>query len=134
MSATTDSATPARLDPFAHVLRHSRYVQRALQADPTIAEEVAFADFLSWDRDAMQRFMAAQPQGDAERLAQALRRLRARVFVRMAVRDLAGMAPLAEVHATMSDLADVTIEAADRFWTRALEADFGTPMAEGKRQ
>jgi len=124
--------TPA---PAAHpALRFSRFAERLVAAHPDLAIEAQFADIVGWDRDAMLRFLAAQPMTTGDEVATALRRLRARVFLRTALRDLAGDAPLAEVHAAMTDLADVSIEAAHRFWSRALEADFGALMAEGRRQ
>lgn len=115
-------------------LRFSRFAQRLLDGHPELADEVEFGDIVGWDLDAMQRFMASQPAGDAEAIATALRRLRQRVLVRLALRDLAGLAPLGEVHSTMSDLADLALTTAHAFWTRTLEADIGVPMAGGVRQ
>jgi glutamate-ammonia-ligase adenylyltransferase len=119
---------------LTRALRFSRFAQRRVAADAELAEEAHFADLIGWDREAMVRFLAAQSQSSAEALGSALRRLRTRVMLRLAMRDLAGLAPLAEVHATMSDLADVALEAAHRYWTRTLEADFGVPTADGRRQ
>jgi [glutamine synthetase] adenylyltransferase / [glutamine synthetase]-adenylyl-L-tyrosine phosphorylase len=115
-------------------LRFTRFGQRLIAARPEFADEATYADVIGWDRDAMQQFLRLQTITDGESLNSALRRLRARVLLRLSVRDLAGLASLAEVHLTMSDLADTVIDAAHRHWSQALEVDFGVPTAEGKRQ
>lgn len=116
------------------VLRFSRFARRLVEGRPEVMDEVDYGDLLGWDRDAMQRFVAAQAPTDAETLAATLRRLRQRVLLRLALRDLAGIAPLGEVHGTMSDLADFALEQAHAFWTRTLETEIGVPTANGVRQ
>jgi glutamate-ammonia-ligase adenylyltransferase len=59
----------------------------------------------------------------------ALRRLRHRELIRIAWRDLARAAPLAETLAALSGLADASIRAAHAFATRALAPRFGTPRS-----
>ncbi len=115
-------------------LRFTRFGQRLIAARPEFADEARYADIIGWDREAMLRFLQLQTITDGESIDRALRRLRARVLLRLTVRDLAGLAPLAEVHSTMSDLAAVAIEAAHRFWSHALAADFGAPTLDGRRQ
>ena len=90
----------------AAVLAYSRFVARRVAAQPELNDELAFADLLGWDRAAMDRFLAGERLIDGDGVAIALRRLRDRVLVRLAARDLAGLASLAEVHQTMSDLAE----------------------------
>ena len=89
-------------------LRLSRYVQRELTAHPALAEELR--------AHANQPFSPAQMhaalQGPPEETARRLRDLRRRVMVRLAHRDLDGLAGLDEVFATMTALADACIEAA----------------------
>ena len=58
--------------------------------------------------------MRASLQGDADGLAKRLRALRERVMVTLAHRDLNGLAPLDEVFATMTALAEECIGAAVR--------------------
>ena len=55
----------------------------------------------------------------------------ARVWLRVAARDLAGLAPLAEVVKTMSDLAEVTLAAAHRHHRAQLEREHGAPGGGG---
>ncbi len=65
----------------------------------------------------------------------ALRRLRRRELLRIAWRDLAGLAPLGETLAELSAFADAAIHAALGFARRALEARYGTPRsAKGEAQ
>ena len=82
----------------------------------------------------MLRFLADQAINSAAALNRALRDLRARVLLRVLVRDLSGRADLEEVVGTMSALAEVTISSAHAFWTRQLEEEIGTPQAAGTRQ
>src|SRR3974390_340155 len=81
-------------------LRFSRFAARLLEARPDYKDELEFAEFRGWDRTSMQRFVAAGAR-DAEVLNRTLRELRQRVVLRLALRDLAGLAPLAEAHDTM---------------------------------
>ena len=63
--------------------------------------------------------MRASLEGDAAGLAPRLRRLRERVMVTLAHRDLNGMAPLDEVFATMTALAEESSAATQgRRWMR----------------
>ncbi len=60
-------------------------------------------------------------------MRRALRLLRQRVMLRTMARDLAGSATLAEVCSTMSDLAEITIAAAQDWAEAELRAKFGVP-------
>jgi glutamate-ammonia-ligase adenylyltransferase len=122
-----DNAPPDQA-ATAVALRHSRYAQRLIASQPALAEELAAAEASNWQPAAMRAFLAeAQASGDEARLAERLRALRARVLLRTMQRDLAGRAPLEEVTAAMSDLAEVTLDAALRFHYDRLAADHGTP-------
>jgi len=119
---------------LAAALRYSRYAERLLAARPDLRDEVEQAAHAGWDAAAMRAFLAAAAAADEAALGSALRRLRQRVMLRLAARDLSGRAPLAEVVATMSDLAEVVLQAAHRFHTERLEAELGVPRASGVRQ
>ena len=80
----------------------------------------------------MRTFLAGRAGDDPAALATALRELRARVFLRVAARDLAGLAPLAEVVATMSDLAEVALEASLALHRGRLEAELGAPAGSSR--
>lgn len=112
----------------------SRYAQRLAQARPGLFQAALAAIEQAFDADAMRAFLAAQPAGDEAELKRALRRLRQQVMLRVLLRDLSGRAPLAEVVASMSDLAELSLGYALEHLCVWQEAQHGTPMANGKRQ
>jgi len=118
----------------ASALRFSRFAQRLCAAQPELGEEVEKAAEAGWTADEMRAFLAAASPDDAPALAVALRRLRQRVMLRLAARDLSNRAPLSEVMATASDLAEVAIATAQDFHSAALGANLGVPSANGQRQ
>ncbi|HEX4331542.1 MAG TPA: bifunctional [glutamate--ammonia ligase]-adenylyl-L-tyrosine phosphorylase/[glutamate--ammonia-ligase] adenylyltransferase [Usitatibacter sp.] len=89
-------------------LRLSQYVARCVAARPALLAELEAHGEAPFTRAGM-RFALAE---EREPLARRLRWLRERVMVRLAHRDLNGMAPLDEVFATMTALADECIRAA----------------------
>ncbi|HTO48179.1 MAG TPA: bifunctional [glutamate--ammonia ligase]-adenylyl-L-tyrosine phosphorylase/[glutamate--ammonia-ligase] adenylyltransferase [Burkholderiales bacterium] len=109
------------------VLAGSRYAARLLAARPALQAELERAAEQAWRAAAMREFLAGHDLAADAALAAALRELRARVLLRVAARDLAGLAPLAEVVGTMSDLAEVALEAAHRHHRARLEAERGPP-------
>jgi glutamate-ammonia-ligase adenylyltransferase len=96
-------------DPIALVAR-SRFAQRLLAAHPGLAAELA--DPRPFTRAEMRDALGAGADDGEARLSRSLRRLRNRVLLRVMARDLAGRAGLEEVCGTMTDLAEVAIEAA----------------------
>jgi glutamate-ammonia-ligase adenylyltransferase len=117
--------------PPQAVLAWSRYAGRLVAARPALAAEIEQAAGATWHAAAMREFLAARDTDDDARLAASLRELRARVWLRVAARDLAGLAPLAEVVGTMSDLAEVALAAAHRHHRARLEAAHGPPAGAG---
>lgn len=106
-------------------LSSSRYAQHLLQARPELGEElVAPAPFA---REAMRAALAAAPADDEAALKARLRRLRQRVLLRVMARDLGGLADLAEVCGTMSDLAEESVATALDWADAQLAAEFGRP-------
>ena len=88
--------------------RLSRYVSRVANAHPAVVEDLRRREAAPFSREEMR----ASLEGDAEGLASRLRRLRERVMVTLAHRDLNDLAPLDEVLATMTQLAEESIAAA----------------------
>jgi len=85
-------------------------------------------------RAEMAGFLAGPVQGE-EDLKRRLRQLRERVFARVMVRDLEGLADLAEVTRTLTDLAEVTVGTAMDFHHRELVSVHGEPLdGEGRPQ
>jgi len=81
-----------------------------------------------------QKVRAAVATADSEdALMSALRQQRQREMVRIAWRDLAGWANLGETMATLSELADASINAALEFLHTSLVARHGTPLGEGSK-
>jgi glutamate-ammonia-ligase adenylyltransferase len=114
-------------EPRDAVHAWSRFAARLLAARPALAEELELAAAGTWHAAAMREFLAARDTADDAQLASALRELRARVWLRVAGRDLAGLASLAEVTGTMSDLAEVALARAHRHHRARLEAEHGAP-------
>ncbi|MGZ5086396.1 MAG: bifunctional [glutamate--ammonia ligase]-adenylyl-L-tyrosine phosphorylase/[glutamate--ammonia-ligase] adenylyltransferase [Usitatibacter sp.] len=111
---------------FDRTLRLSRYVQRVAQARPEVVDELEGRGARPFTREEMRGLLAS---GSGE-IAQRLRRLRERVMVSLAHRDLNGLAPLDEVLATMTALADESIAAAaDHAWREAVAIHGTAPGA-----
>jgi glutamate-ammonia-ligase adenylyltransferase len=97
----------------------SRYAGQALSARPELAPEADPAHGARAPFSAAEMAQALQEFDNEDEVTfkRRLRRLRQRVLVRTMARDLEGLAGLAEVCATMSELADQTLRAALR-WLR----------------
>ncbi|HET7765356.1 MAG TPA: bifunctional [glutamate--ammonia ligase]-adenylyl-L-tyrosine phosphorylase/[glutamate--ammonia-ligase] adenylyltransferase [Burkholderiales bacterium] len=102
-------------------LDYSRYARGLVASRPELREEIERAEEGGWTREAMQAFLHGG--GDSGDPSALLRKLRQRVMLRTMARDLADLAPLEEVCATMSTLAEVAIAEALAF----LEQDGATP-------
>ena len=112
----------------------SRYAQRLAQARPELFQAALAAIERPFDAAAMRAYLDTQPAADDESLKRALRLLRQQVMLRVLLRDLRGRAPLAEVVATMSDLAEVSLDYALKHLDAGLQALHGTPMSNGRPQ
>ena len=125
--------------PTAHGIapdpaRYSRYAQRLAQARPEMYQAALAAIEQPFGAAAMRAYLAQQQIGDEDALKRALRQLRQQVMLRVLLRDLSGRAALAEVVSSMSDLAELSLGCALARLSVWLEAQHGTPMANGKRQ
>ena len=94
----------------------SRFAERTLAAYPELASELR--ESARFSREQMAAALEGAAGDDERALKRRLRQLRQRVLLRVMARDLEGRADLAEVCATMSDLAELEIAAA-LDWTRA---------------
>src|SRR5205809_7274032 len=110
-------------DPI-HKIELSRYAQQVLGAHPQWRAELAAP--APFARAEMQAGL--QRVADEAALKKGLRELRQRVLLRVMARDLAGLADLDEVCATMSDLAETALQAALAF----LECEELAVVAMGK--
>jgi len=127
------SSLPSPIEPSL-ALGWSRFAQHLLAARPPLAGEVDAARVGGWTAVDMRAFLAARDALDPTALGAALRELRARVMLRVAARDLAGLAPLTEVTGTMSDLAEVALDAALRAHRTRMEAEHGAPTGASGAQ
>lgn len=115
---------PAIRKAFERTLRLSQYVRRMVAARPGIEAGVE-----QWQLRAFTPADFTAVLGTGEDLGSRLRELRTRVMVGLAHRDLNGLAPLDEVFATMTALADACIDAAaSEAQARAAEVH-GAPAA-----
>ena len=90
----------------------SPFARRLVAARPALADALQASGEAAIDRHAMRAALAPIAADDGERLRRALRELRARTMLTLAHRDLNGLAPLSEVFATTTALAEVAIGAA----------------------
>src|SRR6185503_10753210 len=87
----------------------SRAALALLSASPERADELVHRE--AFTREEMTNALAGAEADDEAALKRRLRRLRARVLLRVMARDLSGRATLEEVCAAMSDLAELSIAA-----------------------
>ena len=121
--------TPASVrESLERVLEASDFVEQAFACEPALLDElIESGDLL---RARAPRASPGEPAEEALFMAR-LRRWRRREMVRIAYRDLAGWATLAETLAELSAFADEAIDTAYR-WARArLVAIHGEPRSQG---
>lgn len=116
------------------VLPYSRYLKRILESEPELHQELLQQLYHPLTREEMLDFLqnpSALP-ADETGLHRLLRQLRKRTILRLAARDLAGLADLNEVMTTMTALADVTIRFSLEFLHTLMTRPeiFGKPTGE----
>lgn len=120
---------------FPALFEASLYAKRFLDD-----REQAQATFLEglprvFSRVEMETFLAQEAQKagsdfDENKLKTHLRLLRRQVMLRLIARDLFHYADLAEVVATVTDLAEVTVNVALDYFTQSLQKLYGKPIGE----
>ncbi|MBI2509858.1 MAG: bifunctional glutamine synthetase adenylyltransferase/deadenyltransferase, partial [Betaproteobacteria bacterium] len=113
-------------DPLARVARLSRYARRLIETGPPSSLDAGIAHPFSAAE--MRALLADEPTADEAGLKRVLRMLRRRVMLRLMARDLGGIAPLAEVVATATALAEVTISRALTQLNEWLGEQHGAPV------
>ncbi|HSC81849.1 MAG TPA: bifunctional [glutamate--ammonia ligase]-adenylyl-L-tyrosine phosphorylase/[glutamate--ammonia-ligase] adenylyltransferase [Chitinolyticbacter sp.] len=119
----TDAVTPSTLAP---ALAHSRYLERLFQRAPELAVSTTTQCDTPLLADEMRAWLAAPAEDEAGFMRQ-LRQLRQTVMARLIARELTGRSDLAEAVACVSDLAEVTVDAA-LAWCVAHETRYGQPI------
>lgn len=116
------------LDPrWQAALDHSRYLTNLFFARPELIAELA----ASWEQPLSEQLLQApltREFPDDEAVRSTLRRLRQRAMAHIELRDLCGLAPLAEVVESMTLLADVTTNFALDHYHRQLVDLYGEPL------
>jgi glutamate-ammonia-ligase adenylyltransferase len=115
---------------FERTLRCSRFAQRALESDSSLLDWLKDNYSTAFTRAEMQATLQQLGPCDEEVLARSMRRLRKQVIVKLILRDLNGLADLNEVMFTMSSLAEVCLQSAQRCVMRALVKLSGNPIGE----
>jgi len=114
--------------PFADVLETSPYLARLLAAKPVLAVEVEATLGQPVTAGELSAWLAAQAV-DEGNLKPVLRQLKQRAYARIVARDLAGLAPLAEVTECMTLIAELAVRKAVEVLGGGLVARYGTPRA-----
>ncbi|MBS1160142.1 MAG: Glutamate-ammonia ligase adenylyltransferase [Proteobacteria bacterium] len=117
---------------WAGALAHSSYLANQLQAHPELIPEL----LASWQQPLSEELLRAPLQqvfADDEAVKAVLRRLRHRAMTHLALRDLGGLAPLAEIVESMTLLADVTTNFTLDHYHRQLAATYGEPLDRAGR-
>lgn len=120
MDTTLDPRWPAALG-------HTRYLANLLQMHPALIPEL----LATWQQPLSEDLLLAPLKAafaDDDAVKSALRRLRHRAMAHIALRDLCGLAPLAEVVESMTLLADITTNFALDHYHRQLVATYGEPL------
>ena len=105
----------------------SRYLANLLNSRPELIPELA----ATWQQPLSEALLLAPLQrefADDDTVRSVLRRLRHRAMAHLALRDLCGLAPLAEIVESMTLLADVTTNFALDYYHRQLVATYGEPL------
>ena len=119
------------LDPL---LTHSRYLSRLFQARPDLRAEIEARVETVPDRKALADWLGGQVISE-DNLKPVLRQFKQWAYAWVALRDLAGLAPLHEVTEIMTSIAELAVETAMAVSGAALEARYGVPRdGEGRRQ
>jgi glutamate-ammonia-ligase adenylyltransferase len=131
--AQFETAAPALRDALPRVLAASDFVAGSLARDPALASWLIDEGALDHTIDAaeMRRRLTASLAGqpDLAGFMAALRRQRLREMVRIAWRDLAGSASVAEILAETTAFADAAIEAALEYASHDLARTYGEPRS-----
>lgn len=111
-------------DPLNRAKELSRYVRQIVEsgACSVVPDELG----TPFSREQMREILAA-PSVDETQLMSKLRRLRQRVMVRIATRDLNGLAELREVMETVTALAEETLRTTVSFYQASLREAYGDP-------
>jgi len=111
---------------LAEATRLSRYLERLFAAQNKLRDEVAANWNLPVDTAAISALQPVNVSEDS--LKSQLRRFKQRAYARLAARDLAGLAPLAEVMEAMTLVAEAALATAQTVLGQSLAKRYGRPL------
>jgi [glutamine synthetase] adenylyltransferase / [glutamine synthetase]-adenylyl-L-tyrosine phosphorylase len=114
---------------FSNLLPYSRHIQRLLNARPALATALEACWQTAPDAEILQKWLTER-QADENNLKPVLRQFKQWAASWIALRDLAGLANLAEVTRGMSLIAELSIQTALPVLQAALAERYGTPCDE----
>ena len=133
-STASGDVNPRLLTLLARVVASSDFVARVLASGPDFLDEILATSGLPPARKTGEIRhsveQASRLAADRESLGRALRTLRQKEIARVGWRDLIGAAPLEEVVATLSELADAAIGAALHCAHREVAERHGEPLGD----
>ena len=131
-ASAVEASIPSDMD-ITRALAFSRYASRALTAEPGLSEVLAttYSAPFAWPEVGASLARIGAENGPGAHAA-ALRALRRRVFLHTLVRDLTGLAPLTEVCATMTQLAELALGSSVELHARLLAASHGEPLGSDR--
>ena len=106
----------------------SRYVQHLLNSDPGLLPWLRENYLHPCTAEEMFFWLDGMPASGENELSAALRKLRKRVMLKLLIRDLGGLADLAEVMSSMTALAELAVQRAQKCGMQALEQQYGLPI------
>lgn len=122
-------------DYWQRGITHSQYLRTQIENRPALVEWLMAHAEHPVSADVMQAFLERNPPRDETHLKEVLRQLRQRVMCALILRDVGGIASLAEVMETMTQMADITTNFALAFLHDQLASQYGEPLdAQGKVQ
>ncbi|MCB1932621.1 MAG: bifunctional [glutamate--ammonia ligase]-adenylyl-L-tyrosine phosphorylase/[glutamate--ammonia-ligase] adenylyltransferase [Candidatus Accumulibacter sp.] len=135
----TVEPSPSSSVPVAAAMQaaetHSHFLRNLLTARPEMREWLDAHASQAIGVAQMNDFLAGAPAGSEDELKRALRQLRQQVMAALVVRDVGGMASLAEVVECMTLLAEISTNRALDFHHRQLVELFGEPLdGQGRPQ
>ena len=108
---------------LARTIRASRYAERLQHAHPPLIAWLHEHVAKPFQAEAMRAMLLTDSPDDVQFHA-SLRNLRRHAMLHCIFRDINGLATLDEIVTTVSNLADVTVQAAQQFHTRAMASRF----------
>ena len=114
------------MPPLADILESSPFLSRLLAAKPTLAAEVESSLQQPVSAAELSAWLGAQPVSEAN-LKPVLRQLKQRAYARVAARDLAGLASLAEVTECMTLIAELAVRKSVEILSQGLVERYGRP-------